>query len=190
MHSTGPRGFDYMPKRKSKPRSGQAKGKPPRTAAQYHARSARQRSLIAKTAHVLAAMRTEGLSLSKAARENQITPKAVRHHAGAALRKTPRGTYKARASDKMLRVLVIPAPGELREVATRDSRMATILGQYANAVQTFLQTGDATELQRFQRRYVIDAEGNSVALLTDLDELERLGAAGVLSFESLYARAS
>ena len=27
-------------------------------------------------------------------------------------------------------------------------------------------------------------------LLTDLDELERLGAAGVLSFQSLYARAA
>ena len=54
----------------------------------------------------------------------------------------------------------------------------------------YLETGDDTELARFRGKSIIDAQGNAVPLLTDLDELERLGSAGVLSFQSLYARAS
>ncbi len=85
-------------------------------------------------------------------------------------------------------MLVLPTPQGLAEIVTRDSRSATIAGEYWNAVQIFLQTGDDTQLQGFRGQSIIDAEGKLVPLLTDLDELERLGAAGVLSFESLYAR--
>lgn len=177
-----------MAKRKSKTRRGQAKHGAPRTAAQYFSRPTRQRESLAKTAHVLSAMRSEGLSLRKASREVGISSQTVRRHAGAALRKTKSGIYKARASDRMLRVLVLPTPSGLAEIATRDSRVATMVGEYWNAVHVFLQTGNDAELARFRGRSIIDAEGNRVALLTDLDELERLGGAGVLSFESLYAR--
>ena len=54
----------------------------------------------------------------------------------------------------------------------------------------FLETGDDADLARFRGASIIDAQGNTVPLLTDLAELERLGSAGVLSFQSLYARAS
>jgi DNA-binding CsgD family transcriptional regulator len=162
-----------MAKRKSKPRGGQVK----RTPAQTQLKSAR----------ALTAMRSEGISLSRAAREQGISPSTVKRHAKSALRKT-RGRYKARASDRMLRVLVLPTSDGLAEIASRDSRSATIAGEYWNAVQTFLQTGDDTELRRFRGVSIVDADGKAVPLLADLDELERLGAAGVLSFESLYAR--
>lgn len=177
-----------MAKRKSKARSGQGKRKAPRTAAQYFSRPTRQRESLAKTAHVLSAMRSEGLSLRKASREVGISSQTVRRHAGAALRKTQSGTYKARASDRMLRVLVLPTPSGLAEIATRDSRVATTVAEYWNAVHLFLQTGDDAELARFRGKHIIDAAGNRVPLLTGLDDLERLGGAGVLSFESLYAR--
>jgi len=74
------------------------------------------------------------------------------------------------------------------EVATNDSREASIAGKHSAAVQRYLETGDDSALRRLPRNYVIDAEGNRVALLTDLDELDRLGSAGELSFESLYPR--
>lgn len=135
-------------------------------------------------------MRSEKLSLRKAALERGISPKTVLRYAGSSLRKTSRGKYKVRASDTILRPLVIPTSDGLAEIATRDSRSASTVAEYANAVQAFLQTGDDSILQQFRGQRIIDAEGNQVPLLTDLDELERLGAAGVLSFESLYARAS
>lgn len=175
-----------MTKRKGKPRTRQAKA--PRTAAQYFARPSRQRESLVKTAHVLSLMRSDGTSLRKAAREHGISAATVRRYAGKTLRKTAGGKYKARASDRILRVLVIPTTNGIGEVCTRDSRSATTLAAYSNAVQTFLQTGDDSELQAFHGRHVVDAEGNRVPLSTDLDELERLGAAGVLSLESLYAK--
>ncbi len=87
-------------------------------------------------------------------------------------------------------MLVLPTPGGLAEIATLDSRAATLVGEYWNAVNLYLETGDDGELARFRGQSVIDAQGNAVPLLTDTDELERLGSAGVLSFQSLYAKAS
>ena len=162
--------------------------KPPRTAPQYFTKSKRERASLVKTAHVLTEMRSRGLSLNEAAREIGVRPETVRRHAGSTLRKSKSGKYKVRASDTMLRLLVIPAPGSPAEIVTRDSRSASILAQYANAVQTFLQTGDDSDLKELRGQHITDADGNRVPLLTDLDELERLGAAGVLSFESLYAK--
>ena len=60
-----------------------AKRKAPRTAAQYFSRPTRQRESLAKTAHVLSAMRSEGISLRKASRELGVSSQTVRRHAGA-----------------------------------------------------------------------------------------------------------
>ena len=180
-----------MPKRKAKPKPGQGKRrKKVRSAAQYFAQPKRKRESLQKAAHVLSAMRTEGISLHAASREHSVSPRTVQRHAGAALRKTSRGTYMPRKSDRLLRVLVIPTPDGLAEIATMDSRAATTVAEYWNAVTKSLETGDDGELARFRGQSIIDAQGNAVPLLTDLDELERLGSAGVLSFQSLYAKAS
>ena len=178
-----------MAKRKPKPRSGQGKRKP-HTPAQYFAQSPRRRASQLKSARVLTTMRTDGLSLRRAARQEQVSPATVLRHAGSALRKTAQGTYTARKSDRLLRVLVIPAPDGLAEIATLDSRSASIVGEYWNALHHYLETGDEADLARFRGVSIIDAQGNAVPLLTDTAELERLGSAGVLSFQSLYARAS
>jgi hypothetical protein len=135
-------------------------------------------------------MRSEGISLNKAAHEQGISPQTVLRHARSALRKNAKGYYRPRGSDTLLRALVIPTPEGLTEIATRDSRSASMIAEYSNAVQLFLQTGDDSQLRKFRGKSVIDANGNRVPLMTDLDELERLGSAGVLSFESLYARAA
>ncbi len=166
-----------MAKRKTKRRTGQAKPKP------------RQATKL-KLARVVTAMRSEDISLSRAAREESVSPATVLRHAKGALRKNSRGTYKARASDRLLRVLVLPTLEGLAEIATVDSRSASIVGEYWNAVNHYLETGDETELVRFHGVSIIDARGNAVPLLTDTDELERLGSAGILSFQSMYARVS
>ncbi len=134
-------------------------------------------------------MRAEGVSLRQASREFGIDPRTVVRLGRPALRKRPNGRYKARANDRLLRVLVLPTRGGLREIAVRDSREASQIAEYANAVQRYLQTGDASALRKFRRKRITDATGARVPLLTDLDVLDRLGSAGVLSFESLYAKA-
>ena len=140
----------FAVKRKSKQLRRLAHSKPTHTAAQYFAKPPRQRASLVKTAHVVTAMRRDGLSLKEAAREVGIRPETVQRYAGSALRKTKSGKYEARASDTLLRPIVVVAPGGLREIVVRDSASATLAAEHSNAVQTFLQTGDETELQPFR----------------------------------------
>jgi hypothetical protein len=181
-----------MAKRKAKSHIGQAKrAKKPRSAEQYFLRPKRTQESILKAARVLTAMRNEKVSLRTAAAEYSISPQTVKRYAGSGLRKTPNGTYKARASDRMLRVLVIPGQdGKMVEIATRDSRSASMVAGYSNALQLFLEMGDSTQLDEYRGQVVTDAQDQPIQLVTNLDELERLGAAGVLSYQSLYARAA
>lgn len=88
----------------------------------------------------------------------------------------------------MRRKLKVPTRKGLREIAVRSSRQASEIGRYWNAVHTYLATGDTSALRRFRGVRVIDRNGEHVPLLTDLDDLDRLGNARVLSFESIYAR--
>jgi hypothetical protein len=85
----------------------------------------------------------------------------------------------------------IPTPEGKRAIAiraSRRSRQASTLGKYWNAVHHYLQTGDASRLKKFTGKYITDVKRVRFPLLTDTHELDRLGSAGVLSFESLYAR--
>jgi len=83
--------------------------------------------------------------------------------------------------------MVIPSSSGLREIRVRDSREASLLGRYWAAVQKYLETGDASALRRIRRTTVINAKGKRFQLIRDLHELDRLGSAGVLSFETIYA---
>jgi hypothetical protein len=84
-------------------------------------------------------------------------------------------------------VTVVSEDGRV-DVATRNFREASKAGKHSSAVERYLVTGDDSALRRFKGKYIIDAQGNRIALLTDTDELDRLGSAGELSFESLYTR--
>ncbi len=106
------------------------------------------------------------------------------------MRKLRNGRWAAKTHDHLLRVLVIPTREGLQEVGVRDSRQSTLLGEYWNAVERYLSTGEASALRPLRGKYIIDAVGKRVPLLTDLHELDRLGSAGILSFESIYARAA
>jgi hypothetical protein len=107
-----------------------------------------------------------------------------------ALRKLKNGRWAAKKHDSLLRVLPIPTRNGLREVGTQDSRQSTVIGKYWNAVGRYRDTGDASALREFRGKYIIDGDGKRMRLMTNLHELDRLGSAGVLSFETLYARAA
>ena len=158
----------------------------PRTAEQFSAKSEGFQDRWTRVTHVISKMRADGVSLRQASREFGIDPRTVIRLGRPALRKGPNGRYKARPRDRLLRVLRIPPREGRPEIAVSDSRQASLVAEYSNAVQRYLQTGDASALRKFRRKRITDANGARVQLLTDLDELDRLGSAGVLSFESLY----
>ncbi len=162
----------------------------PRTSKQYFALPDSQQETWNRVAHVIAKMRSDKISLTKASREFGLNPKTVQARAGSALRKTKAGRYVARPSDKLLRVLVVPGPQGLTEIAVRGSETASKIAEYSDAVQTYLRTGDSSKLKKFRRLKLLDEKGKRIKLVTDLAKLRELGSAGVLSFESLYRRAA
>ena len=94
----------------------------------------------------------------------------------------------AKAYDHLLRVVRVVSNGGLREVGTRDSRQASKAGKHSATVHRYLERGDDSALLLFEGTYVIDLNGERIPLLTDLEELDELGGAGVISFETIYAR--
>jgi hypothetical protein len=126
------------------------------------------------------------VSLQRASKEVGLDPDVVLQLGRAALRKGRNGRYVARRTDRLLRIVSDLTPKGRREVATRDSRQASLLGKFWAAVQRYLQTGDDSALREFQGKKFTDASGKRHTFLTNLDQLDALGSAGVLSFESLY----
>jgi len=84
-------------------------------------------------------------------------------------------------------MLVLTAEGQ-REIGIRDSRVATLVAEHWNAAHRYLETGDKSVRHKFRGENFIDASGNTIWLMTDLDELSRQGNAGNLSFESIYPK--
>lgn len=161
----------------------------PRTPDQFFALPSDAQEQWDLALHAIQKVRREGISVTKAAKEYGIDRKKVIELGGSALRKQKNGRYRAKPFDRLLRVLVIPSADGLKEVAVRDSRTASKIASYSAAVHKFLQTGDRSGLSEFRKLRINDASGKRIKLLTDIKELTRLGSAGVLSFESLYARA-
>jgi hypothetical protein len=139
---------------------------------------------------VPAEMRSTGASLRQAAKDVGVSPALVTRLAGSAFIKRPNGRYEVKANDRLLRVLLIPSNKGLREVAVRDSREASLIGEYWSAVEKYLARGDASALQNLRRKRVINADAKGIRLLTNLEELKRQASAGVLRFESLYGRSA
>jgi hypothetical protein len=160
--------------------------KKPNTARQYFSLSPRNQQTWDSIGHVVSKMRNGG-TLSKAAKEFGIKPNTVITLGRAALRKKKNGRFVAKKFDQLLRVVNVLSTKGRTEIATRDSRQASLVGSHWAAVQKFLQTGDDSALLKFAKKQIVDARRKRYQLLTDLKELERLASAGVLRFESMYA---
>jgi hypothetical protein len=162
--------------------------KRPTTARQYYAMSPREQEIWDSLAHVISRVR-DGQSLREASKEFGLAASTVVELGRPALRKK-NGRYVATKTDRLLRVVTILTAKGKKEIATRDSRQASLIGSHWAAVQKYLQTGDDSALAKFKKTRVIDASGKRHLLLTNLVELNRQASAGVLSFESMYAGGS
>ena len=128
----------------------------------------------------------DGASLREASEEFGLAASTFVELGRAVLRKK-NGRYVAAKTDRLLRVLTILTAQGKKEIATRDSRQASLIGRYWATVQRYLQTGDDSVLLKFKKARVLGASGKRHRLLTDLPELVRQASAGVLSFNSMYA---
>jgi|SRR5579872_5610032 len=177
-------------KRRSKARSRNSSHKKyisPKTIEEFYAMPEKMQELYLAVLTLVGLMRRR-MSRTCAMRELGLTRAQVDGFGSTAFRKLKNGRYVAKAYDGLLRVVMVVSEDGLREVATLDSRQASKAGRHSAAVQRYLQTGDDSVLTQFRGKYLIDAKGERVPFLTDLQELDRSGSAGILNFESLYAR--
>jgi hypothetical protein len=174
--------------KRNRQRRARAKAFAPHNAKQFFAKPKAFQDTWTAVTHIISKMRSDRVSLREASREFGLDPRVVARLGKSALRKRKNGQYVPRRSDKLLRILAVPTPDGVREVAIRDSRQATQLGKYWAAVQKYLQTGDDSALKKFRRKRITDVNGRKIPLVLDTAVLDQLGSAGVLSFESLYAK--
>ena len=140
-------------------------------------------------AHILTTMRQQGVSLTHAIKGTGRSRDAVLRAAGPALRRSRSGRYVAARHDRLPRLVRVPDKHGTREIVVRNSIDATRVAELWNAVHKFLATGDGSALELFRGEYVTDIHGQHIPLFIGRTTLKLLGRAGVLSFESIYARA-
>ncbi len=143
------------------------------------AKEARTRAL-----HAVAQVR-RGMSLSKAAKREGTTIQTVLRYAGTTVDRTPTGRYSARSFDRMKRPMRVPTESGIVVLDVRDSRKASELARYWNAVHNYLRTGIDAGIRRLQGKGVT-VDGEFFEYVTDLSVLEILARAGEIQFEDIY----
>jgi hypothetical protein len=138
-----------------------------------------------RVARGLGSMRREGLSASKAARQEGMKLNTFRKGAGRFLyRSGPGKPWKARIEDQLrFSMTVLTRKGRV-EVIVRSSRERKLLHDYESAVRMFRagEDGAEEELKKFEGKTVGGYE-----LITDIKVLIELEEADELDFESLYS---
>lgn len=119
--------------------------------------SVRERETRIRALEVLSEARRGEGSLSRLSRERGISPKTVRRATGAFRKKGER--WVATRSDRIERRLKTYERGHRTEVVVGDSRTASLLSDYAQAVRAYLDTGDARPLSQFEGVTYKDAYG-------------------------------
>jgi hypothetical protein len=144
---------------------------------------------------VLALMRRYGLDDSAAVRAHnrtnpseRITREAVQRYVGSALAER-NGKLVAKPYDRLLRVMWFPTERGLIPLEIRDSRSASRLATYDNAVKHFLLTGDERALRPFRGKAIRSGK-RSYPFITDPQLLKRLQLADALHFDSIYEQFS
>lgn len=142
---------------------------------------AREQSLA-----TLALMRRKHLALTAAAAEIGADPKTVLRYVGSALRQEEfRGPYLATPHDTIPRTLHFITPEGTMPVTVQDSRTASRIAEYMNAVRTYVRYGESSVLETFNGESFETSDGTH-QFVTDLETLDHLADAGDLAIDRLY----
>jgi hypothetical protein len=162
--------------------------RPPKSETQYLALSLKNQDLWDRIVQVPALLRSKGWFLRRAAYELSVPQELVLRLAPDAFRQLPNGRIVAKKRDRLLRPLPLPSPKGLVEIFVNDSRAASRIGEFWNAVALYINKGDSSAVQLFDGEGVSDINGQFHFFLTDLTELQRQGSFGTFRFESFYGR--
>ena len=135
--------------------------------------SPRQKLLREKSLTVLSEMRnTKNKTLQQSANDNGIAPKNVIKHTNGF--KNVNGKPVVKRWDRIKRVMRVNSDGKEKSVEIKDSRTASVVGRYHNAVKQFLNTGDKTKLSKFRNKKVKDSSEKLHRLETNPEKIIRI----------------
>ena len=135
--------------------------------------SPRQKLLREKSLAVISELRnSKTKTLPQAANDNDITAKNVIKHTNGF--KKVNGKPVVKRWDRIKRVMRVNTSGKEKSIEIRDSRTASVVGRYHNAVKQFLNTGDKTKLSKFRNKRVKDSKGKLHRFETNPDEIIKI----------------
>jgi len=146
-----------------------------------------QRATRERALEATALSRREHRPLTEAAHRAGTTPTTVRRYARSAWRRKGR-TWAPTARDSQLRRMRFPVAEPTPDIVYVDvpnSRAASAVGRYWDAVRLWARTGDASALVA-SRGKALRIGDRRLPYVTDEDVLHDLADAGVLSFDVLY----
>jgi excisionase family DNA binding protein len=162
--------------------------RPPTTIKQYLALSDRDQDIWDRIVQAPALLRSKGWPLPRVAHELSVPQELILRLARDAFRKLPNGRIVVKKRDRLLRLLAFPSDKGLMELFINDSREASRVGEFWNAVALYINKGDSSAIRLFDGEGVTDVTGQFHFFLTDLTELQRQGSFGTFRFESFYGR--
>jgi hypothetical protein len=144
---------------------------------------------------VLGIMRRTGISLRPAIRQfnrenpgTPITPRTAKKYIQPGLKKQDR-KWISKDRDRLVRVMRFLTKQGVDYIEVRDSRSATLIAHYWNAVLRFMLTGETDQLSQFRNRYVQSGKLH-YRFITDPDLILRFADFGELRFETIYQEIS
>jgi hypothetical protein len=161
---------------------------PIRSAAAWARSSLSQQKAHERVLEVIHAKREHpDWSLARAAKEFGSTPRTVRKYAGDIVRRDAGGRYVVSASDRLFRRVHFYEPKGRVTVGVVGSRKAAEIARYMGDVARALKSRDFTSLRKYRGKSVREKKVGYPYII-DQAVLDRLDAAGEISFENLYAR--
>jgi len=124
-------------------------------------RNQREKAARERALHALATMR-HGAAISRAARENGVTPRTIKRYAGSALvQDRPGARIHAKKSDRLVRYLQVPGPNGPRDITVRGSKVASEFANYKADINRLLR-GDRHAMAKWHGKKIAGVE-----LITD-----------------------
>lgn len=132
--------------------------------------TSKQKSRRKLSLEVLRLMR-RGASFSSATKESGFSPYLSKKNLGRYLRKKS-GRYIPTLTDSIQRSMEFYDKKEGRIfIVVKNSKDASLIGEYFSSVRQAIRTGDDSYLKRFKRKSIIDANGKKHKFETDLDKI-------------------
>jgi hypothetical protein len=130
-------------------------------------------------------MRRAHYSLTRATREAGTTIETAIRYIEPALIHQRNGRYAPKPWDRLIRPMKFLTRDGLDTLNVKDSRSASRIAQHMAAVHDYLKTSNSRALRPYLGKSV-RVDGFVHSFITDGAMLERLAAAGEVTFEEMY----